>query len=523
MPRRASLAAIKRQRTARLGKLMARAAYLQQRGHEEQVYNLVCNEFVRLGGVYVKFLQGVLLNTTMMEKWHSPDKLKIFENLDYQPLDIVALLRRELPPDKLQDIVFVQPEPFAAGSFGQVYYGRHRDGSEIIIKALRPMVHELLRYDLRLLSLFSKFFVSRQYQNVDVKLDDAIRDFRRATLAETDYISEAHFADRLHKDYSSNPQLVIPKTYLNLCTSNLIVQEYIGGLSLAKLLELQAAAQIDLAAYVREQLGSNIILQLQYLGIALLSGAFEHSRIMGDPHPGNIRLLADNKIALIDFGIAARAPRDKGPFFGLIQEWSRLYNGQEDIAGLFEQYMRFFMNDLYRALKKLATLQPRTAEMAERDLVHEVGRMIQKIFQKVVGTSDVQAILDDARVLQIFNQIINKGNRFGFVMRFESSELLRAAQTYISTVDSLGLRKAVLPVVFTQVVGQIGHDHPEFTTNNDPALSISKSLEIINGWLERIATRDPALFRQLMSRLSAYTGKRDTVKVKSPKEAKEHA
>src|SRR5690606_22788188 len=116
-------------------------------------------------GVYVKFLQGVLLRSQVMRKWHNPEKLKIFENLDHEPIDIGRLLQMELPKEKLSQIALIQPEPFAAGSFGQVYYGQLRNGQPIIIKVLRPMIRELLQHDLRLLKRFSKTFFSKLYKN----------------------------------------------------------------------------------------------------------------------------------------------------------------------------------------------------------------------------------------------------------------------------------------------------------------------------------------------------------------------
>lgn len=515
-------ASIKRQRTIRLTRVMTRAAYLQQRGKDEEVYTLVCNEFVKLGGIYVKFLQGVLLNSSIMKKWQSPDKLKIFEGLDYQSINIVELLRGELPPDQLKEIALIQPEPFAAGSFGQVYYGKHIDGTPIVIKVLRPMVRELLQYDLRLLSLFTRFFVNRQYQNMDVQLDDAIKDFRRATLAETDYIGEAQFASDLHAAYRSNESLIIPRTYLELCTPQIIVQEYIDGISVAQLLELREKQDVDPVSYVKEKLGSDLIAQMQTLGVASLTASFDLPKIQGDPHPGNIRLLPDNKIALIDFGIAAPAPHDRAAFFSLLREWSLLYNGQENIVNLFEEYMRFFVNDLYRALKKLASLRPNSGTTPQKNLIKDVGRIIQDIFTNAVGTNDLRAILEDGRILQTFNQTVNKGNRFGFIMRFESSEILRAAQTYMSTVEALGLRKEVLPQVFAEVVSQVRVKHPEYTTNNEKSLTVSDALEVINGWLERVATRDPVLFRQLMQQLSASGYGKVKPKVQ-PKETENHA
>src|ERR1700733_5682014 len=181
------IAALKRERTKRLAKLGARVYYLRKRGREQEMYDLLCDEFLALGGVYVKFMQGVMYNTSIMKRWHSPSRLKIFEHLDTQPLDVIQLLRSELPPERLGDIVLVQQQPFAAGSFGQVYVGQHANGQKIIVKVLRPMVRELLKYDLKLLGLFGKRFAAQEYTNFKVKIDTALKEFRHATLSETDY------------------------------------------------------------------------------------------------------------------------------------------------------------------------------------------------------------------------------------------------------------------------------------------------------------------------------------------------
>ncbi|MGH7238164.1 MAG: AarF/UbiB family protein, partial [Candidatus Saccharimonadales bacterium] len=191
MARDKELVQLKRQHTMRLGKLLARSYYLHQRKRKREMYNLICDEFVALGGVYVKFLQGVLLTNPVFRDWQSRDRLKIFEDLDPEPLDIVAVLRREIKPEQLKEISLVQPEPFAAGSFGQVYLGQHRNGNKIVIKALRPQMRALLKHDLKLIGVFSRHFVKNNYENMDVNMDNAIQEFREATLRETDYISEA--------------------------------------------------------------------------------------------------------------------------------------------------------------------------------------------------------------------------------------------------------------------------------------------------------------------------------------------
>jgi len=234
-----TISAIKRQRTAKLARIAARSIYLKRRGEKELMANYMCDEFVALGGVYTKFLQGVLLRSEFMRKWQSPNRNNIFENLDTEIIDLPALLKRELPKEKLGEIAQIQPQPFAAGSFGQVYYGQLRDGSPIIIKALRPLIRETLRYDLRLLSMFARSFFIKLYPNMQINVDDAINDFKRSTLRETDYVFEAQFADELYQAYKNHPHFVIPKTYTHLCTPNIIVQEYLGGISVAQLLKLK--------------------------------------------------------------------------------------------------------------------------------------------------------------------------------------------------------------------------------------------------------------------------------------------
>lgn len=523
MSNESSIARVKRQRTKRLARLGARVYYLRQRGKEQEMYNLICDEFVDLGGVYVKFLQGVLFNTPVMKRWHSPNRLRIFENLESEDIDVVKMLQQDLTPQQLEQIALIQPQPFAAGSFGQVYLGQHKNGQHIIIKVLRPQIRELLKYDLRLLAVFSKRFAAKQYDNVTIKMSQAIKEFRIATLSETDYIGEAQFAHELYEAYKDSQHLVIPETYLELCTPHIIVQEYIGGISGAELLRLKEVDGIDIAEHVREKLGSNLELQLEKVGTELLAGAFDLPRIQGDPHPGNIRFLPNDKVGLIDFGISAPSPRNKAAFYGLLNEWGRMYTPAGNIGIMFEQFMRFFVNDLYRALKRLsafipgmgapmpamlqqlpadiaADLQPKNAQESN-DLLKELGRIVQNMFDSALGTRDMDQILNNGRMLSAFGQMVNRGNRLGLVIRLESSEVLRAAQTYISLLETMGYLRVVLPRILHDVSLHVQQHHPEVANETERMPSTSQSIDIVNRWLERVAVKDPVLFRQLLQRV----------------------
>ncbi|HUB92997.1 MAG TPA: AarF/ABC1/UbiB kinase family protein [Verrucomicrobiae bacterium] len=511
-----NIASARRARTRRLAKLGARVYYLRKRGREQEMYNLLCEEFLSLGGVYVKFMQGVMYNTPVMRRWHSPNRLKIFENLDTQPLDIIELLRGELPSEKLRDIVLVEPEPFAAGSFGQVYIAQHANGQKIIIKVLRPMVRELLKSDLRLLSIFGKRFASQEYTNLTVKMNAAIKEFRYATLSETDYIAEATFANELYQVYKDHPYIVIPKTYMELCTTHIIVQDYVDGISGAELLRLQEAGT-DPAVFIKEHLGSDLDTQLQIAGVESLVGIFTLSRIPGDPHPGNIRFMTGNRVGLIDFGISAPVPRNRAAFYSLMVEWGRAYNEEGTVASVFEQFLRYFVNDLYRALKKLSSLTPlqslsNTAAQylptrstgtspSSGDLVSEIGRIVQEAFDSATGARDLRKLVEQGQLIHAFGQIANKDNRLGLVVRLESSEVLRASQTFIAMLEALN-RNMLYANILAEAVDTIAREHPDIIHDTDDSLSASQAIAIINKWLERVALRDPVLFSQLLRRIS---------------------
>lgn len=457
---------------------------------------LLCDGFIDLGGVYVKFLQGVMLKSELFKQWDVSNRLNVFENLDSEPINLHAILRHELGDDKMQQFRTIQPQPFAAGSFGQVYYGELQDGRSVIIKVLRPKIRELLKYDLMLLGWFSRQFL-KFYTTMDMQLDQALSDFSKATMNETDYIAEAQFANEMYVYYKNHPSFVIPETHRELCTSNIIVQEYIDGVSAAHLVRL-AEQGVDVKEYVQETIGSDLDAQLQTLGYETIAGMFDLSRIQGDPHPGNVRLMSDNRVGLIDFGIAAPAPKNKAALFCLIEEWNRLYVDGENISKLFEQFMRFFVSDLYNALRRIGK---QAGSMSDETLSLQIGSVAQESMQQMIKGEDLRVVLQDGRILQIAQQTVNKNNRFGIVMKLEASEVLRASQTYLTLIEGLGRRAEVMPRVFDQVVREVGARYPEMRHQADDSMSMHEALDIVSRWLERVAERDPVLFRQLMQRI----------------------
>ncbi|MBP9738521.1 AarF/ABC1/UbiB kinase family protein [Candidatus Saccharibacteria bacterium] len=490
---------IKRYRTKTVLAVGAKAYALHRKNMDAEMHNLICDEFTALGGVYIKFLQGVLLKSTMMKNWRSPNRLNIFENLESEPLNIQEILKTELGPDKIKQISAISPEPFAAGSFGQVYYGQHVDGTQIIIKVLRPMIRETLVFDLKLLGIFMKTSLGK-VRNMQLDIKQAVEDFKRATLRETDYIEEARFANELYEAYKDNTEFIIPKTYIDLCTDDIIVQEYLPGISVAHLIKLREQG-IDIKQYVQEQLNSDMEEQLTIAGVELIYGIFALPRIQGDPHPGNVKLLPDNKIGMIDFGISAQSPKEKAAFYAVLVEYAKVMRGEMDIPALFGQFLRFFVSDLYRALKKITSMLP--GDDASNDLTRQMGRVAEKNFKSGMNQDELENIIENGNILTMMNQVVNKGNRFGLVMKITDSEMLRAAQSYITLVDSVGGKTTVIPKMLDIALARVANDFPEYTQDTTQLPTVNRAMETISKWLERVADKDPALFQTFINKMNA--------------------
>jgi len=497
-----SINSIKRHRAAKMAMIGTRAMYLQKRGRNAEMATYICDELVSLGGIYIKFLQGVMLQSEFFNQWQSPNRYNIFENLDTELINLPKLLQKELKPELLSQIAQVQPQSFAAGSFGQVYYGVLRDGTPVIIKALRPLVRETLQFDLKLINIFAKQFFLKLYHGMDLNINDALKEFRKSSLNETDYVSEAEFANELYEAYKGHEKFIIPRTYIELCTKNIIVQEYIGGISGAQLVKLQEQG-VEPWLYVNEQLGSDLDKQLITMGEEYVKGMFTLPRVQGDPHPGNVKFLEDNKVGLIDFGIFAPAPKDKPAFFALIQEYSKLYNGNVDIEELFGKFLRVFANNLYSAFKKL---HDASGQNSGEDLTRTIGKLAKKAFSTHMSKSDSAPLMNEPNMLRMVSQIVNKQNRFGLELTINSSEIIRAAQTYITLVESLGRQDKVLPVMFDGAVTQLKKDHPELLIEKDSNMTISRAIDIVTKWLERVANKDPILFRKLLGQIKRGGG-----------------
>ncbi len=189
----------------------------------------------------------------------------------------------------MQDI---DPEAIAAASIGQVHRGTTKDGRDVAIKVQYPGIAEAVESDLRNLRLLMPL-LGRIAPGLDTKaLGDELRE---RISEELDYELEAQSQRRIARSWKDHPHLFVPGVLTELSTRRVLVTEYVPSEGFGAMRE-HADADRDRYAEVIHRFFHDTAGRL---GLAL-----------GDPHPGNLLLGEDGRLAFIDFGMLRKLPAD---------------------------------------------------------------------------------------------------------------------------------------------------------------------------------------------------------------------
>lgn len=186
-----------------------------------------------------------------------------------------------------------EAQPLAAASLAQVHRAYMRDGRAVVVKVQRPNIREQIVEDLEALEEFAQFMDAHTELGKRYEFGNMLMGLRKSLLQELDFSTEAKnllmFAENL-REYE---RIIIPEPILNYTTSRLLTMEYIPGKKITDVSPLRLL-EIDGPGLADE-------LFRAYLQQMLVDGVFH-----ADPHPGNVFLTDDERIALLDLGMVAR-------------------------------------------------------------------------------------------------------------------------------------------------------------------------------------------------------------------------
>jgi ubiquinone biosynthesis protein len=190
-----------------------------------------------------------------------------------------------------------QVVPTASASLGQVHRARLRDGREVVVKVQRPNIRQRITEDLESFEEIARMLDKHTGMGERVDLSGMLAEFRKTIFEELDYRREANNLEQLGRSLASFERIVVPRPVPDYCSARVLTMEFIPG---EKITKVSRATLLEVRA---EELVEDLF--QAYLQQILIDGFFH-----ADPHPGNVFLTPDNRIALLDLGMVARlSPR----------------------------------------------------------------------------------------------------------------------------------------------------------------------------------------------------------------------
>lgn len=258
----------------------------------------LAEELEELGPTFVKLGQLLSTRPDFLPPAYLEALSRLQDRLEPFPFDQVEeIVEAELGVRLSKAFASFEKEPIAAASLGQVHRAELRDGRPVAVKVQRPDVRERVREDLAVLEEVAGLLDRHPPGGRDAGYAELVEEFRRTIVSELDYRSEAAHLRRLGEILSGFDRLVVPAPVDDYTSSRVLTMDYIRGRKVTTLSPL-VRLELDGEAMVEELFEA-------YLRQVLVHGFFH-----ADPHPGNVFLTEDRRLALIDLGMVATVGDD---------------------------------------------------------------------------------------------------------------------------------------------------------------------------------------------------------------------
>ena len=180
--------------------------------------------------------------------------------------------------------------PTAAASLGQVHTAALRDGREVVVKVQRPDVAKKIADDFDVLKQIAEFLDAHTEIGKKRRFALTLEEFRITIVNELDYEREAQNLLRVGQNLAEFDLIVVPQPVPDYCSKRVLTMDYVAG---TKITEFSPYARLEMD-------GAALATQLfkAYLKQVLVDGIFH-----ADPHPGNVFITPEGRVALLDLGM----------------------------------------------------------------------------------------------------------------------------------------------------------------------------------------------------------------------------
>ena len=257
-----------------------------------------------LGPIFVKFGQAVSTRRDLLPTEIADELAMLQDRVPPFPADEAVGILEKAYGQRLSEVFSrFDKEPFAAASIAQVHTAALQDGTEVIVKLLRPGVQRLIERDLEVLYAIAGLADRYWEHGKRLRPLEIVAEYEKTIINELDLMREGANTAQLKRNFEGSDLLYVPEVYWDYCRPQVLVQERIYGIPISDMQALRAA-------------GANIQVLAENGVEIFFTQVFRHNFFHADMHPGNIFVQVDDperpKYAAVDFGIVGHlSPEDQ--------------------------------------------------------------------------------------------------------------------------------------------------------------------------------------------------------------------
>ncbi|WP_353683382.1 AarF/ABC1/UbiB kinase family protein [Thermodesulfovibrio sp. 3907-1M] len=250
--------------------------------------------FEELGPTFIKLGQLLSSRPDLISIAYAKEFKKLQDRVPpFETEKVYEIIEKELGVSIKKIFETINPEPLGSASIAQVHEAVLKDGKEVIVKVRRPGIKQQIMLDLTILHSLAKLIEKHVPESKIFDPVGIVEQFSRSITKELDFKREASSAIVFRENFKDDPKVYIPYVFRELTTEKILVMEKVNGIRIDEV-ELLQAKGFDIETLL------NTLIEMYFKQI------FDYGFFHGDPHPGNILVMDNSRIALVDFGIVER-------------------------------------------------------------------------------------------------------------------------------------------------------------------------------------------------------------------------
>lgn len=249
--------------------------------------------FTELGPSYIKLAQILSTRPDLITDRYADEFSKLQDTVPPFPFEDVRNMIEEDLNKKVEDIFLEIDEiPLAAASIGQVHKAMLKDGTSVAVKVRRPNIVRTIENDIVIMRSIAGMMIKYIPEFEVFNPVGIVEEFTKTIRKELNFLEETKSMKLFAKNFKNVKKIKIPQIYTDFVSNRIIVMEWIEGLRINKIDDL------DKHGINKYEVAKTLV--DAYFKMILEDGFFH-----ADPHPGNLFVMQDGTIGIIDFGMTA--------------------------------------------------------------------------------------------------------------------------------------------------------------------------------------------------------------------------